>query len=201
MSPCTICSPLVSATAKTYGKTLEPFPQKEPHISAKRALHCRKKSPTFPIRHQARVKRNYSNNFQKNRPTFLQKEPCISAKRAPYCPIPTKLEPYAIARIISRKQSPYISGKRALYFRQKSPVSPPKEPHVARSPINKSHAQLCFISHCRKDVARYLHNFREKLLTFPQNKPYTCAYREVGGWGRDPKKCTGRDWGMGSSTI
>jgi len=26
-------------------------------------------------------------------------------------------------------------------------------------------------------------------------------YGEVGGWGRDPKKCTGRDWGMGSSTI
>ena len=25
--------------------------------------------------------------------------------------------------------------------------------------------------------------------------------REVGGWGRDPQKCTGRDWGMGSSTI
>jgi len=24
---------------------------------------------------------------------------------------------------------------------------------------------------------------------------------EGGGWGRDPKKCTGRDWGMGSSTI
>jgi len=24
---------------------------------------------------------------------------------------------------------------------------------------------------------------------------------EVGGWGRDPKKCTGRDCGMGSSTI
>ena len=24
---------------------------------------------------------------------------------------------------------------------------------------------------------------------------------EVGGWGRDPKKCTGRGWGMGSSTI
>jgi len=25
--------------------------------------------------------------------------------------------------------------------------------------------------------------------------------REVGSWGRDPQKCTGRDWGMGSSTI
>ena len=24
---------------------------------------------------------------------------------------------------------------------------------------------------------------------------------EVGGWGRDSKKCTGRDWSMGSSTI
>ena len=24
---------------------------------------------------------------------------------------------------------------------------------------------------------------------------------EVGGWGRDQKKFTGRDWGMGSSTI
>ena len=32
---------------------------------------------------------------------------------------------------------------------------------------------------------------------------YLClkSGREVGGWGRDPKKCTGRDWGMGSSTI
>ena len=33
---------------------------------------------------------------------------------------------------------------------------------------------------------------------------YTCrppSGGEVGGWGRDPKKCTGRDWGMGSSTI
>ena len=31
----------------------------------------------------------------------------------------------------------------------------------------------------------------------------TCAHvqREVGGWGLDPKKCTERDWGMGSSTI
>jgi len=28
-----------------------------------------------------------------------------------------------------------------------------------------------------------------------------CAIREVGGWGQNPKKCTGRGWGMGSSTI
>ena len=30
---------------------------------------------------------------------------------------------------------------------------------------------------------------------------YRSCKGEVGGWGRDPKKCTGRDWGMGSSTI
>ena len=30
---------------------------------------------------------------------------------------------------------------------------------------------------------------------------YSDVYREVGGWGRDPKKCTGSIWGMGSSTI
>ena len=29
----------------------------------------------------------------------------------------------------------------------------------------------------------------------------TAPRREVGGWVRDPKKCTGRNWGMGSSTI
>jgi len=30
---------------------------------------------------------------------------------------------------------------------------------------------------------------------------HVVLFREVGGWGRDPKKCTGRDRGMGSSTI
>jgi len=29
---------------------------------------------------------------------------------------------------------------------------------------------------------------------------YLCR-GEVGGWGRDPNKCTGSIWGMGSSTI
>ena len=30
---------------------------------------------------------------------------------------------------------------------------------------------------------------------------FSDSEREVGGWGRDPKKCTGKDWRMGSSTI
>ena len=37
--------------------------------------------------------------------------------------------------------------------------------------------------------------------TAPLRRRSTPLCREVGGWGRDPKKCTGRGWGMGSSTI
>jgi len=39
---------------------------------------------------------------------------------------------------------------------------------------------------------------RVSLLLHPS---YTVWQGEVGGWGRDPKKCTGSIWGMGSSTI
>ena len=39
------------------------------------------------------------------------------------------------------------------------------------------------------------------LLFMTQTHTTYSSFREVGGWGRDPKKCTGRDWGMGSSTI
>jgi len=47
---------------------------------------------------------------------------------------------------------------------------------------------------------------RQIKTTFPMNiserRDARCEYiGEVGGWGRDPKKCTGKDWGMGSSTI
>jgi len=39
-------------------------------------------------------------------------------------------------------------------------------------------------------------------LTLTHSSTHVSTHsREVGGWGRDPKKCTGRDWGMGSSTI
>jgi len=34
-----------------------------------------------------------------------------------------------------------------------------------------------------------------------ERKKRDYVQREVGGWGRDPTKCTGRDWGMGASTI
>ena len=41
-----------------------------------------------------------------------------------------------------------------------------------------------------------LHTYQNKLTNIEPT-----VGREVGGWGRDPKKCTGRGWGMGSSTI
>ena len=42
---------------------------------------------------------------------------------------------------------------------------------------------------------------RLKSKECPKKKNAFASLGEVGGWGRDPKKCTGRDWGMGSSTI
>ena len=42
---------------------------------------------------------------------------------------------------------------------------------------------------------------KEHILLDTNIGPDTDIGREVGGWGRDPKECTGRDWGMGSSTI
>jgi len=57
-------------------------------------------------------------------------------------------------------------------------------------------------------VYTHTHDLYTRLLYTHDLYTYeSCVYsthvciREVGGWGRDPKKCTGRDWGMGSSTI
>ena len=48
------------------------------------------------------------------------------------------------------------------------------------------------------DTDTHRHKFRD--IDTDTNTD-TDADQEVGGWGRDPKKYTGRDWGMGSSTI
>jgi len=46
-----------------------------------------------------------------------------------------------------------------------------------------------------KEPYKHLHQAASPIV-------FACtASWEVAGWGRDPKKCTGRDWGMGSSTI
>ena len=55
---------------------------------------------------------------------------------------------------------------------------------------------------CRMDEW-FMSNIRMSQVThMDESHNYPRTRRgEVGGWGRDPKKCTGRDWGMGSSTI
>jgi len=62
--------------------------------------------------------------------------------------------------------------------------------------------------HCVIVSVQYRCQYRYFSCIRIQHKPIHIMYnlcviiqREVGGWGRDPKKCTGRDWGMGSSTI
>jgi len=58
-----------------------------------------------------------------------------------------------------------------------------------------------------------IHSFTPRVMSYMHDWGYNSTGKciddmthafmcgEVGGWGRDPKKCTGRDWGMGSSTI
>jgi len=50
----------------------------------------------------------------------------------------------------------------------------------------------------REHYAVYFHTLHTRVTVYTPH--YTCL-REGGGWGRDQKKCTGRGWGMGSSTI
>ena len=59
------------------------------------------------------------------------------------------------------------------------------------------HICICIYIYLGKDRAREL---AAKIYGIVAILAFACG-REVGGWGRDPKKCTGRDWGMGSSTI
>jgi len=54
------------------------------------------------------------------------------------------------------------------------------------------------ISDCTNFVNMYIYNMYTHA---PSTQNLWIHMREVGGWGRDPKKCTGRGWGMGSSTI
>jgi len=63
-------------------------------------------------------------------------------------------------------------------------------------------------SKCLVHMYASFHIFTRVRLLSPINVSFPDIYDsfsdvqgEVGGWGRDQKKCTGRDWGIGSSTI
>ena len=58
-------------------------------------------------------------------------------------------------------------------------------------------APLSWINNAPLKRNSKLRGFHKSDLLTPNHH----THREVGGWGRDPQKCTGRDWGMGSSTI
>jgi len=83
------------------------------------------------------------------------------------------------------KESKSLLSKNLRLFCQKILVSFVKE---TRSLLSKKLRLFCRIY---MHVSSIMHLSSKQLNTS----------REVGGWGRDPKKCTGRDWGMGSSTI
>ena len=69
------------------------------------------------------------------------------------------------------------------------------------------HAPALLFRHCAylsifRPLSLHLSHLRRSQVTSPVSSSKEIqGGGEVGGWGRDPKKCTGRDWGMGSSTI
>ena len=77
-----------------------------------------------------------------------------------------------------------------------------------------SHIWMCRITHMNESCRTYewvkprleishitLKSSQVTQMKRPCRTNQRAPHREVGGWGRDPKKCTGRGWGMGSSTI
>ena len=72
-----------------------------------------------------------------------------------------------------------------------------KRPIVLRSLLTVATPYVIFYMMSDLFICLYVHLF----IVIVYMILYFSRSREVGGWGRDPKKCTGRDWGMGSSTI
>jgi len=70
---------------------------------------------------------------------------------------------------------------------------------LAVNPVGRYIFEILLFNIDMRDVTESLY-----VLCFILRRSYRhdmMLYGEVGGWGRDPKKCTGRNWGMGSSTI
>ena len=60
---------------------------------------------------------------------------------------------------------------------------------------------LLSLSHTQAPFCALFKSFLRRLFGCVGHVASATLDGEVGGWGRDPKKCTGSIWGMGSSTI
>jgi len=75
--------------------------------------------------------------------------------------------------------------------------------HKSINTKNRENKMFSLFTHTNRTHAPANAHTHKLTNTYTNTQTNTTQYihREVGGWGRDPKKCTGRNWGMGSSTI
>ena len=100
----------------------------------------------------------------------------------------------------------YNTFKSLIPKRNTQGTRSPRMSHVSFYVVqHKTRSNPCYQREMLKafSVAKSRSPTREvgRLVQGVRSLSQNSSIREVGGWGRDPKKCTGRDWGMGSSTI
>jgi len=112
----------------------------------------------------------------------------------------TQKRPISLKRDLYRSKETYNTQKRPISLKRDNrnerimshmrSIVPTKEPYKRDDILQK---RLIILRSLLIVATPYPHMWvRHDWFTFDG---------EVGGWGRDPKKCTGRDLGMGSSTI
>ena len=129
----------------------------------------------------ARMLRTQKNSPERTR-CFIWKETCVNGKRPKY---------------ITQTENVCFSKSRPADFTTKQLWK------IYASSRSTSSAKTGLFS-CRKRPMYMERDLRVWKQTCWYHRRRALTQRvswEVGGWGRDPKKCTGRDWGMGSSTI
>ena len=121
---------------------------------------------------------------------------CLSAKE----PCPSAKEPWIFAKMLYLSVKALHPSAKKLYVSEIQLSHDGALPSWTPLPDTKYSA----VSLCKRALSflkRAISLCNELYVSEIQLAAIVHCRREVGDWGRDPKKCTGRGWGMGSSTI
>jgi len=130
---------------------------------------------------------------------------CRCAKEIPYRALLQIITSYRVLlQKSSRMQTPFLSAIRTGHSVLDCSCANVISFYMCKRAKEPCKRWTSAKQHCKSSFWHTAKN--DDVCTSPKEMTFACnvvdyAHREVGGWGRDPKKCTGRDWGMGSSTI
>jgi len=127
---------------------------------------------------------NESSPWHKTRVTYTQKSR-PSATKEPFARLQTRWSQHTSFRV-----------SQVLHINQVSLTWKSHVPLLQKSPLQDCQRDSYYTPHFEWVIFIWIACHTYEWVMF-----CNLSCREVGGWGRDPKKCTGRDWGMGSSTI